>query len=131
MAPATDKLCRSYLDLRWHLDPAAGSAASAGEHDTRLGQFDVESIGEHLAAFRSLAKAVEDMEVTDLQDEIDRTALLEGRRQERHLSEAREVGTERLRRPRAALHQTSGCARRAGAPHLSNLGLVQAEGKLQ
>ncbi len=77
MPPATDKLCRSYLDLRWHLDPAAGSAASAGEHDTRLGQFDVESIGEHLAAFRSLAKAAEDMEVTDLQDEIDRTALLD------------------------------------------------------
>ena len=77
MAAATDTLCRSYLDLRWHLDPAAGSAAGAGEHDTRLGRFDVESVHEYLAAFRSLAKAVEDMEVTDLQDEIDRTALLD------------------------------------------------------
>lgn len=77
MAPVTDPLCRSYLDLCWHLDPAAGSAASAGEHDTRLGRFDVESVREYLAAFRSLAKAVEDMEVTDLQDEIDRTALLD------------------------------------------------------
>ena len=69
MEPATDKVCLSYLDLRWHLDPAAGSAASAGEHDVRLGRFDEESIREHLAAFRSLAKAVEDLEITDLQDE--------------------------------------------------------------
>lgn len=77
MVPVTDTLCRSYLDLCWHLDPAAGSAAGAGEHDTQLGRFDVESVREYLAAFRSLAKAVEDMEVTDLQDEIDRTALLD------------------------------------------------------
>ena len=97
MAAATDSLCRSYLDLRWHLDPATGSAASAGEHDTRLGQFDLESVGEHLAAFHSLAKAVEDMEITDLQDEIDRTALLDDIREC-----GRRLGDERFaaRQPR-------------------------------
>lgn len=77
MAAATDELCRSCLDLRWHLDPAQGSLAGNTDCDHLLGRFDEESVGEHLAAFQSLATAVEDLEVADLQDEIDRTALLD------------------------------------------------------
>ncbi len=76
MPTVTDQLCQSYLDLLWHLDPAAATFAGAVDYDSRLGQFDDESVGEHLAALRSLGAAVEDLEVADLQDEIDRTALL-------------------------------------------------------
>jgi uncharacterized protein (DUF885 family) len=77
MPPATEALCRSYLDLRWHFDPASATAAGTTEHDHRLGTFDVESIRHHTAAFRAMAAAVEDLEVESLQDEIDRTALLD------------------------------------------------------
>jgi uncharacterized protein (DUF885 family) len=78
VSPAvTDELCQSYLDLKWHFDPAAGSEAGVPDQDGRLGSFDVESVREHLAAFQSLAMAVEDLAVEDLQDEIDRTALLD------------------------------------------------------
>lgn len=77
MPPATEALCRSYLDLRWHLDPAAATAAGSSDHDDRLGAFDAESLRHHLAAFRAMAGAVEDLDVESLQDEIDRTALLD------------------------------------------------------
>ena len=50
-----------------------GDAAS----DPRLGSFDDVSIRRQLAAFRAMAGAVEEMEIADLQDEIDRTALLD------------------------------------------------------
>ncbi len=76
MPPATEALCRSYLDLRWHFDPASATAAGAAGHDHRLGAFDADAIRHHLAAFRAMAGAVEDVEVESLQDEIDRTALL-------------------------------------------------------
>jgi len=77
MPPATDALCRSYLDLRWHFDPAAATAAGSPDQDHRLGRFDPESMDDHLAAFRAMALAVEDLPVTELQDEIDRVALLD------------------------------------------------------
>ena len=60
MTKITDQLCQSYLDLKWHLDPAAGSFAGATEYDDRLGQFDEESIGEYLVALRSIGAAVEE-----------------------------------------------------------------------
>lgn len=72
-----DRLCQSWLDLKWHLDPAGASAAGALEHDGRLGAYDPDSIREHLAACRSLAAAVEEPELDDTQMEIDRTALLD------------------------------------------------------
>ncbi len=71
-----NELCRSYLDLKYHFDPAAGSAAGLVSHDGRLGQFDDAAVRAHVAALRSVAGAVEELEVDDLQDEIDRTALL-------------------------------------------------------
>jgi Bacterial protein of unknown function (DUF885) len=74
--PSVDDLCRSYLDLKYHFDPAAASAAGLVTHDARLGRFDQESVRTHIAALRSLAGGVEELEVDDLHQEIDRTALL-------------------------------------------------------
>jgi len=67
---ATDSLCRSFLDLWWHFDPAPATAA-------RLGDFDAESIRQHAAALRSIAAALEELEIDDVAEEIDRTALLD------------------------------------------------------
>ena len=71
-----DDLCRSYLDLKYHFDPAAGSAAGRVDQDARLGGFDAETTRAHLAALRSIEGAVEELEPAALDDEIDRTALL-------------------------------------------------------
>ncbi len=69
-------LLQSYLDLRWHFDPAAASAAAVVSADARLGAFDARAMREHVAAFRSIAGAIEDVALDELDDEIDRTALL-------------------------------------------------------
>lgn len=74
--PATDDLCRSWLDLAWHFNPAEGSAAGVAAADARLGRFDRDTVREHLAAARAIAGAVEELEVEEMADEIDRTALL-------------------------------------------------------
>src|SRR3954471_4140962 len=74
--PSVDELCRSYLDLKYHFDPAAASSAGLVSQDGRLGRFDAVTVREHLSALRSVAAAVEELESEDLQDEIDRTALL-------------------------------------------------------
>ena len=73
----TDELCRSFLDLWWHFDPAAATAAGAAGQDGRLGGFDGASVREHVAALRSIAAAVEDLDVETVAGEIDRTALLD------------------------------------------------------
>ena len=73
----SDDLCRSYLDLRWHFDPAAATLAGIAEHDGRLGQFGPAAIREHLAAFRAIEAGIEELEVEDAADELDRTALLD------------------------------------------------------
>ena len=73
---SVDDLCRSYLDLKYHFDPAAASAAGLVSEDGRLGRFDRETTREHLSALRSIAGAIEDLDPDDLQTEIDRTALL-------------------------------------------------------
>lgn len=74
---ATDALCRSWLDLRWHLDPVAASLAGERAHDTRWGLADAAATREALAALRSLAGACEDLDVESAEEEIDRTALLD------------------------------------------------------
>ena len=73
---SVDDLCRSYLDLKYHFDPAAASAAGLVSHDGRLGRFDGDTVREHLSALRAVAGAVEELQSDDLQAEIDRTALL-------------------------------------------------------
>lgn len=72
-----EDLCRSYLDLRWHFDPGAATAAGVHGHDGHLGSFDHRTVREHLAALKSVAGAVEELDVADTQEEIDRTALLD------------------------------------------------------
>jgi hypothetical protein len=74
---ALDRLCGSTFELLWHFDPAAASAAGFVSEDARLGRFDAEAMRAHLAAFRATAAAIEELEVEELPDEIDRTALLD------------------------------------------------------
>jgi len=74
--PTVDDLCRSYLDLKYHFDPAAASSAGLVSHDGRLGRFDQPTVREHVAALRSVTGALEELDVDDVQQEIDRTALL-------------------------------------------------------
>ena len=74
---ATEELYRSYLDLRWHFDPVSATIAGLWTQDHRLGSYDADSMRAHLAAFRSMAGAVESLEVEDTQEEIDRTAFLD------------------------------------------------------
>jgi len=70
------QLVDSYLDLKWHIDPVEATGAGLPDHDSRLGAYDVESIGEYVAALRSIGSALEACEVGSLDDEIDRTAVL-------------------------------------------------------
>lgn len=74
---ATADLYRSYLDLRWHFDPAAATAAGVAGHDDRLGDFSVERMREHLVAFKAIASAAEQLDIEDQEEEIDRTAFLD------------------------------------------------------
>jgi hypothetical protein len=71
-----EQIYQSYFDLRWHFDPAAATEAGVTAQNGRLGEFDPDSMRAHLAAFRSISLAVEGLEPDELQDEIDRTALL-------------------------------------------------------
>ncbi|HEV8125506.1 MAG TPA: DUF885 domain-containing protein [Gemmatimonadales bacterium] len=73
---APEQLVQSYLDLRWHFDPAAATAAGITSQNERLGDYDVESMRVHVAAFRSLALAIEALDVESTETEIDRTAVL-------------------------------------------------------
>jgi len=75
--PTPDDLCRSWLDLQWHFDPAEASLQGVREADPRLGDWDAEAVQEYLAATRSIAGAVEGLDVEEISGEIDRTALLD------------------------------------------------------
>jgi uncharacterized protein (DUF885 family) len=88
---------RSYLDLRWHLDPVSATQAGVKTYDDRYGRFSPASLMPHLAALKSLASALEEATTTQLEDEIDRTALLNDirvtlRRFERERPQARNPG---------------------------------------
>lgn len=71
-----ESIYQSYFDLRWHFDPAAATEAGVTTQSHRLGEYDPDSMRAHLAAFRSLSLAVEGLELDGIQEEIDRTALL-------------------------------------------------------
>ncbi|GIW52585.1 MAG: hypothetical protein KatS3mg081_1940 [Gemmatimonadales bacterium] len=86
-----EQLVASYLDVRWHLDPVEATAAGLREHDHRLGRFTPEDVRQHLAALRSLAGAVEQVEVDSLEDEIDRTMLLNELRMWEHRFKVEQV----------------------------------------
>jgi uncharacterized protein (DUF885 family) len=90
-APELEQLVSSYLDVRWHLDPVEATAAGLAEHDHRLGRFTQEDVRQHLAAIRSLAGAVEQVAVESLEDEIDRTMLLNELRMWEHRFKVEQV----------------------------------------
>jgi len=67
---------RSFFDLRWHLDPVSATQAGVSGYDDRYGRFGAEALAPHLAALKALAAALEETSVEELDEEIDRTALL-------------------------------------------------------
>lgn len=70
------ELTQSYLDLRWHLDPVAATQAGVQNYDDRYGRYTPEALAPHFAALKPLAAALEEAAADRLDDEIDRTALL-------------------------------------------------------
>ena len=88
---------RSYRDVRWSLDPVAATQAGVKTHDDRYGRYSPGALAPHLAALRSLAAALEEATTESLDDEIDRTALLNEirvtlRRFERERAQAKNPG---------------------------------------
>ncbi|MEO8479674.1 MAG: hypothetical protein ABI542_08580 [Gemmatimonadota bacterium] len=77
MSPV-DTLLHSYLDLARLLDPMQHPDEAPADADARLGRFDVPWLTAQLAALRSIANAIEDLEdVEERDDEVDRTMLLD------------------------------------------------------
>jgi uncharacterized protein (DUF885 family) len=75
-APDYRELVRSYLDLRWQLDPVAATQAGVPAHDGRLGEYGRPQVKVALAALKSMAGAFEYSEAGSLADEVDQTAVL-------------------------------------------------------
>src|SRR5216117_2259671 len=67
---------KSFFDLYWHMDPVAATQAGVPGHDDRYGRFSPAALAPHLAALKSIALALEAANASDLEEEIDRTALL-------------------------------------------------------
>src|SRR6266704_6054198 len=67
---------RSYFDLRWHVDPVGATQAGVKTYDDRYGRFSPTALAPHLAALKSIAAALEEATADDVEQEIDRTALL-------------------------------------------------------
>ena len=74
--PDYGELVRSYLDLRWQLDPVAASQAGIYQHDARLGEFSKPQVKLAVAALKAMAAAFEYGEAASLADEVDQTAVL-------------------------------------------------------
>jgi uncharacterized protein (DUF885 family) len=70
------ELERSYFDIRWHLDPVAATHAGVTDHDHRYGRFGARALAPHVAALKSVALALEEAPADSLDEEIDRTAML-------------------------------------------------------
>lgn len=83
----------SYLDLARHLDPLRHPVDAPAETHHRLGRFDPPWLVAQVAALKSIANAIEDLEdVEALDDEVDRTMLLNTIRADLVLLEARALG---------------------------------------
>ncbi len=67
---------KAYFDLRWHFDPVAATQAGVKTYDDRYGRYSPAALAPHLAALKSLAGALEETSADGLENEIDRTALL-------------------------------------------------------
>ncbi len=66
----------SCFDLRWNLDPVAATQAGVTTYDDRFGRFSAAALAPHLAALKSTGTALEEIQVDALDEEIERTALL-------------------------------------------------------
>ena len=76
-APASYRdLVRSYLDLRWQLDPVAATLAGVPTHDAHLGRFSRPDVKIQIAALKAMTNAFEEAEADALADEVDLTAIL-------------------------------------------------------
>ena len=69
-------LVRSWLDLRWQLDPVAATQAGVSAHDGRLGTYTKPQVKQSLAALKAMAAAFEYCETASLHEEVDQTAVL-------------------------------------------------------
>ena len=67
---------KSFFDLYWHMDPVAATQAGVRGLDDRYGRFSPAALAPQLAALKSIASALEGANAIDLEEEIDRTALL-------------------------------------------------------
>src|SRR5437870_11728062 len=67
---------KSYFDLYWHMDPVSATQAGVPGHDDHYGRFSPAALAPHLAALKSIASALEEATADDVEQEIDRTALL-------------------------------------------------------
>ncbi|MGH7672285.1 MAG: DUF885 domain-containing protein [Gemmatimonadales bacterium] len=67
---------QSYFDLHWHMDPVAATQAGVSSYDDRYGRFSPAALAPHVAGLRSLVSALEATATAGLEEEIDRTALL-------------------------------------------------------
>ena len=77
MAPASyGELVRSYLDLRWQLDPVAATLAGISTHNAHLGRFSRPDVKIQVAALKAMTNAFEAVEVDTLADQVDLTAVL-------------------------------------------------------
>jgi hypothetical protein len=88
---------QSYRDLRWNLDPVAATQAGVTTYDDRYGRYSPAALAPHLAALKASAAALEEATVASLDQEIDRTALLNDirvtlRRYERERPQAKNPG---------------------------------------
>jgi len=72
-----DVLLASYLDLARHLDPLRHPYEAPDSVRHAIGRFDVPWLKAQVAALRAIANAVEDLEIDDRDDEIDRTMLID------------------------------------------------------
>ena len=69
-------LVDSCLDVKWHLNPVEATGAGVTQHDHLLGSYGVDDVLQTLAAVKSLTGALEEIATESLDDEIDRSALL-------------------------------------------------------
>jgi uncharacterized protein (DUF885 family) len=67
---------KAFFDLYWHMDPVSATQAGVRGHDDRYGRFSPGALAPQLAALKSIASALEEANAKDLEEEIDRTALL-------------------------------------------------------
>ena len=70
-------LTQSFFDLWHHFDGVEASRYDSEGPPPALAAFDAETTRQHGAAFRALAAAVEDLDLDRIEDEIDRTVLLD------------------------------------------------------